>query len=156
VNGTVIPYFAFNDWPECPRAGALFDYGSVCNSSVRVRRLQIDSVNPRELDYQPLKIASDAGGSVINFRVKELYGWVAPIVTQHTYKTSFLSATDFNLMRIRYSEPEYVSKEEWLLLSFNYSNYRFKFQATYSNTTSVIPAFPDQTYELAPSQRFGT
>jgi hypothetical protein len=133
----------------------MYEFGLICNSSVFVRRLQVDSVNPRELDYQRLQLTSDAGVGTAQFRVKEIYGWVLPVVTHHTYKAAFLSQVDFQLMRIRYSEPEYIVPGEWMHLSFNYIDYRYQFQVTYSDSTVKIPAFPDQTYELLPSQRFG-
>ena len=156
VDGAVAPYFGFNNLPECPRAGKLFEYGSVCNSSVRIRRLQIDSVSPKELDYQPLKLTGDYGNANVGFRVKENYGWVAPVVTHHTYKAAFLSQVDFQLMRIRYSEPEYIEPGEWMHLSFNYTSSRYQFLVTYSNTSASVPTVPDPTYNLLPSHPFGT
>lgn len=41
VNGTVLPFWAWNAWPECPqdRIG-MFSLGSVCNPSVRVRTVE--------------------------------------------------------------------------------------------------------------------
>ena len=151
-----MPYYGFNAWPECPQAGAEFEYGLICNSSVQVRRLQIDNVNPSSLDFQVLQLVSAAGNGTIGFLPKEIYGWVVPVVNTHAYKTSFLSLSDWQSMRIRYSEPEYVIPGEWMELSFNYSNYRYAFTVTYSDTSAVIPAFPDQSYALLPTQRFGT
>ncbi len=53
ANGWVTPYYAWNMWaPSCSRRGSEFDYGIVCDSSVVMRRLQFDYVNPRELDFQ--------------------------------------------------------------------------------------------------------
>jgi len=155
-NSTVTPFYAFNNWPECPQAGSLFEYGLVCNSSVQVRRLQIDGVNPRELDFQVLQLKSDAGNGTIRFRPKESYGWVGPVVNSHRYKASFISLVDWESMKIRYSEPEYVLPGEWMELSYNYTDYRYRFSVTYSDTASEVPAFPDQTYSLASTQRFGT
>ena len=58
-------------------------------------------------------------------------------------------------MRVRYSEPEYVFPGEWMYLSFNYTDYRYKFSVAYSDTTTAIASFPDQSYTLLPSQHFG-
>eukprot|EP00048_Salpingoeca_helianthica_P015090 m.224971 g.224971 ORF g.224971 m.224971 type:complete len:4030 (+) comp16594_c0_seq1:296-12385(+) len=156
VGGTVTPFYGFNAWPECPRGGAMFKDGLVCNSSVQVRRLQLDAVDPRELDFQVIRLTSGAGSGTVRFRPKESYGWVIPIVNGHEYKTSFVSLVDWERMRIRYSEPEYVIRGEWTTLSYSYIDYRYTFDVFYSDTTRKIASFPDQSYSLLPTHNWGT
>jgi hypothetical protein len=55
VNGTTSPFTGFNNWPsECEQKSLLLDSGIVCNYPVRLRRLQIDGVDPREVDCSEL------------------------------------------------------------------------------------------------------
>ncbi len=53
VNGWATPYYQWNEWaPACTRRDSVYDNGIVCDGSVVVRRLQVDSVSPRELDFR--------------------------------------------------------------------------------------------------------
>ena len=62
VNGTVLPFWGWNNWPECPRdTVGTFGFGSVCDPTVQVRRLVIDSVSPSNLYGLNLNISSSAG-----------------------------------------------------------------------------------------------
>ncbi len=52
ANGWVTPYYRWNEFtPACTRQDSVYDRGLVCDDSVVVRRLQLDYVNPRELDF---------------------------------------------------------------------------------------------------------
>ena len=84
VNGSVTAYHKFNTWSDddvcTEKYGSRFSGGTVCNGSVRVRKLFIDHVNPEELDSEPIflkksrqqKVASKVveGG----FEMKEEFG----------------------------------------------------------------------------------
>jgi hypothetical protein len=64
----------------CSRAGVPLDQGIVCDASETVRRVSIDGVNPRELDFRYLAVRSAAGIGAVRFQPKETYGWVFPLV----------------------------------------------------------------------------
>jgi len=140
-NGTVTPYYAFNEVPGCERRGELYDYGLVCNSSVFPRRLQIYNVEPEELDFQDLVVTNPYGlQDVIFFEDKEFYGWCIPIMRNNWFKIKWASPVDFQMMTIRYSEPEYVEYhgwDEWLGTRFIYTDHREFFEVT--NDGSVMP-----------------
>lgn len=132
VNGTVTPYYAYNDWPECPRdvsAARTFDGGTVCDGSTRVRRIQIDNVAPGELYWLNMaitqwNISRDAGAAPVAsydtwpagrvdymlFRPKETYGWVFALVTGRRYNFGWQTTMDWQQMVLRYSEPEWISQ----------------------------------------------
>jgi hypothetical protein len=52
ANGWLTPFFRWNAWaPACVRQGITYDNGLLCDNTVVVRRLQLDYVNPRQLDF---------------------------------------------------------------------------------------------------------
>jgi hypothetical protein len=112
-NSTVLPYWAFNNWPECPRdAVGTFAYGTVCNSSVAVRRVVIDAVNPTQLYGLNMNITSSVGSARLQWRPKEEYGWAVPMVNQHNYRMGWQpSLMDIVAMDIRYSNAMYLPQE---------------------------------------------
>jgi hypothetical protein len=130
--GWVLPRYRFNDWPECPPdTSGVFSGGSVCTAAVQVRRLQIDGVLPRELDFQTLNVSSTAGFDDVTFRPKEFYGWAAPVVNRRWYGVRFKSAVDWRTLRLRYSEPEYIVPGEWTGTTWSWIDYRHRIRATY-------------------------
>lgn len=138
VNGTATPFYGWNLYPgTCEKAGIAHDFGIVCDGSVRVRRLQIDGVQPRELDFVRMHIGQfnhSERNDTIAFRPREFYGWAVPIVNQNSYFTSFVSLVDFRQMQIRYSEPQYLEgSTEFLELVWNYTDYRWAFDVQYAN-----------------------
>jgi len=156
VNGTAAPFYAFNNFPECPRAGPELSLATLCGASTPLRRLQIDGVGPGQMDLTPFLLASAAGNDTTAFRTTELYGWAAPIVANKPYDASFRTMADWTSMRLRYSEPELVTPGEWLQLSFNYSLTRYAFTTRYSDTATSVYNFPDESSALSSSQPFGT
>jgi hypothetical protein len=155
VNGSVSPFFAFNQWPECVANLTMFDGGIACDGSVRTRRLQVDNVDPAALDFLQMRITSSVGTGVINYLPKEISGWVAPVVTHHGYNNSFISPIDWLTMRIRYSEPTLVDMpNEWMQIGWNYTNYRYSYDVKTSAGNSVLPVTPIDS--LSVSDKFGT
>ena len=76
AGASVTAYHAFNEWEECPRADDTFSKGLVCNSSVRVRKLQIPvDVNVPKV-YAPV---TNTGRGVFLKKSKMIdpYGFVA-------------------------------------------------------------------------------
>lgn len=62
VNGTVLPFWGWNNWTECPRdSTGRYSFGSVCRPAVQVRRIVIDNVAPGNLYGLNLAISSAAG-----------------------------------------------------------------------------------------------
>ena len=52
-NGWVSPYYAFNNHAgPCSRRGVEYDMGIVCDGTVVMRRLQVDDVEPWQLDFR--------------------------------------------------------------------------------------------------------
>ena len=52
ANGWTTPYYKWNEWaPACSRQSTTYDNGLVCDNSVVIRRLQINSVLPSTLDF---------------------------------------------------------------------------------------------------------
>ncbi len=65
--------------------------------SLQVRRLSIDGVNPRELDFRGMAVVSSAGAGVVQFRPRESYGWVTPLVMRRTYAMFFKAVPEFQV-----------------------------------------------------------
>ena len=159
-NGWITPYYHWNDWTgPCTHQGAAYDNGIVCDNTTAVRRLQIDQLQPYQLDQQvrvhalceyrsllrierhrfvfPLALTlwlqyiildSAAGSDRIPFLPLEIYGYVVPVVVERSYNFRFTSLIDWQSVRIRYSEPEYVQPTEWLQLSTNFTDYRLEYE----------------------------
>jgi hypothetical protein len=144
VNGTATPYRGYHVVPGvCERSDETHDAGIVCDNTVRVRRLQIDDVEPKQLDFRPMHIAqSDAPeyNDTQGFRPKEFYGWAIPLVTDRAYDLGIVSLVDLRQLRIRYSEPEYITEAEHVQLTFNYTDYRYAFGVSSSVLAEDIPA----------------
>jgi hypothetical protein len=135
ASGTATPYYGFNEWtPTCTRQGLALDSGLLCDASVRVRRVQIDGVNPREMDFKWAAISSDAGRGRIRFLPKEIYGWVIPMVNQRAYNLTWETLIDWRTLSLRYSEPEYVAEfpGDWTRFTLNYTDYRFNYLVQYN------------------------
>jgi hypothetical protein len=51
--GYTMPFYAYNNWPECPqdRVGT-FSRGSVCTSAAIVRKVSTDLILPVQLNFQ--------------------------------------------------------------------------------------------------------
>ena len=71
------------------------------------------------------------------FQPKEIYGWVSPVVTGKLYDGSMRRfdndrpyGVDFNWMRMRYSDPAYVSTDdnEWVMWSVNRTYYAHRYE----------------------------
>jgi hypothetical protein len=167
---TVLPFFAFNSWPECARdGGAVFTAGHVCSAAVVVRRLQLDGVQPWVLDFKNLNVSSAAGTDVVRFRPKEAYGWVAPVVTNKApaaaasdnkfYTLGFMQSpwlSDWQTLNLRYSEPDYVAPGEWTRLTFGFTDQRFRNRVRYQKLASrEVPALPVGRLP-GPGDAFGT
>lgn len=151
ANGWASPYYRWNEWVSaCTHRDITYDNGIVCDNTVAMRRLQVNFVNPRELDFQSMIIDSVAGTDVMPFRPKEIYGWVAPVVTNKDYQLRFQSLVDWQTMTIRYSEPEYVSTGEYLMLSTTFTDFRLFYQVLYNSNqnrewlTDRLPTPTDQ------------
>ena len=72
-----MPYYAFNDVAGCVRQdAAVFDSGLVCDPSIKIRRLQIDGVEPKQLDFVDIELLNMNTGlsDSIGFRFMEIYG----------------------------------------------------------------------------------
>ena len=134
--GTVMPFYAFNKWPECVRDstpnGALGG-GLVCSDSVVVRRLSLDNHVPASLDFVNLNISSSAGADVVKFRPGETYGWAWPMVvarrsndSRRDYSVLFQSLSDWQMFNLRYSEPDYIAPGEWSRLAFSWWGSRYR------------------------------
>lgn len=132
--GTVTPYYSFNDWEECEQRGSELDDGLLCDASVRVRRLEIDGVEPNEMDWKHIVMSTPHGTDNFRFHPKEFYGWAVPVVAKKQVEVTWDTLIDWREMNTRWSLPEYV--EEWdngeyALLTFNYTDYRFGFFTTH-------------------------
>ena len=161
VNGTVLHYWGWNDWPNCPRdTVGTYDYGTVCDGSVQVRRLVIDAVQPGNLYGLNILISSDAGSGSLPWRPKEEYGWVAPVVNTHNYVMRWDSQTDWYQMDIKYSNPAYLdsSSDEWTSLTWPYIDKRYGEQVSYygSYPYELIPSKALANETVSPSDAFGT
>ena len=174
-----MPYYAFNNWPECSRdVGGALGGGHVCTSAVTVRRMQMDNAKPvAQLQFKNINVSSPVGSDVILFRPKEIYGWAWPAVTNAApapsasgpkdYSIGFQSApwlVDWLGLNLRYSEPDYVVPGEWTRLSFSWiaSRYRNRvwFQQRVNAPGAEVPALPvgaDGSQTLpGPLSLFGT
>ena len=155
VNGSTTPYYAFNNDAACVRGNATFENGTVCDGSKRIRRLQVDSATPRDLDFTLMNLKSSGGNATVAFRPKEIYGWTMPVVIGRKYNMSMVSAVDWQTLRLRYSEVPYVDNTEWLQLAMPYYDTRVDYAVTNSATGAAIGAVDIGT-ELSPAEPFGT
>jgi hypothetical protein len=107
----------------------------------QVRRLAIDGVNPRELDFRALAVVSSAGAGTVQFRPREEYGWVTPVVMRRVYSLYFKAVPDFQAMRVKVGEPEYMGPGEWVELRVNFTNKRsyYKTAIAAANGSFVVP-----------------
>jgi hypothetical protein len=162
-NGTAMPFFTFNNFTGPCRTDTVgtYDKGIVCDGTVRVRRVQIDNTQPKTLDGVNLNVTSSAGSQVVQFRPKETYGWVYPAVTERRFTNTFVSLSDWQQMRIRYSEHAYFASRtnEWMSVTFPYIDYRYYFRVLYSSGQRA--SLPLQTsgsmaVALGPEHDFGT
>lgn len=143
-NTTVVPYWGWNNAPECPRdMVGTYQYGHVCNSSVQVRRIQIDNVLPSNLYWMNMNVSSNFGWSALPFRPKEIYGWVYPAVNRYWYKHGFIgSLSDWRTVSIRYSEPEYLLSDDWTGSTWTWIDYRYSNLVSYGPSQLTRPFLP--------------
>ncbi len=71
------------------------------------------------------------------FRTKETYGWVLPVVANSTYTFWFNSSFNWLTATFRYSELPWVTPNEFLMLSTNFSTYRYQYRTRYNNLATV-------------------
>ena len=219
--GTALPYYNFNEWDgHCARdvdafASGWAGGGMVCNSSVRVRRLQIMDHLPRELDRKAISFKKseitgvdengteiDRFGRVdwnkyhrtgalyegdclsgnhgdswteldfsgcdvqdhldwINYRVcnSDFSGWAVPMVTHHDYYADVDWHIDFQRMKMRWSEPFYLTESynrplssevaedpESVMIRWPYVDYRYRYRVNYAgdfNTGAEVQWYDD-------------
>ncbi len=140
ANGWLTPFYKWNQFePACTRGDTTYDSGIVCDNSVVVRRLQVDYVEPRELDFKLLVLNSTAGVDSMRFRVKEFYGWALPLVAERNYQFWFNSLVDWRNARVRYSEPVYVGGSEWVGLGTNFTDFRLNYEVLYGSAQEWRP-----------------
>jgi len=156
VNGSVTYARDFNKWAECSvdTTGEL-DFGIKCDASVRIRRMQFDGVTPQEMDFlyiaatqangpgqiSAIPAGQVAGRSTVPFLVKEIYGWVLPMVTSHWYDLTWVTRMDWRTLRIRHSDPDLVrylgvpgqAESEFMGFNLNYTDYRYNFAVVSSD-----------------------
>ena len=62
------------------------------------------------------------------------------MVTHHQYNMSFISPIDWTTMQLRYSEPSYIDlPDESVRLAWNYTNYRYGYDVSYSANGRNVP-----------------
>lgn len=157
VNGTAMAFWAFNNWPQCPRDTAgTYSGGIVCDGTVQARRMHLDNVLPSQLYWLNLNISSRAGSALLQFRPRETYGWSWPLVIARDYSVSFVSTgqIDWRQLRLRYSVPEYVLPTDWLRLSWSWIDYRYRNRVLYAG--SEVPALPVGATAPQPTHAIGT
>lgn len=81
------------------------------NSSIRIRRMQIDNVSPSQLSYTDIRIFTTVGNSEFYFLPLDTYGWVFPVITgnNHTYRLEWTdSGISAYTLRYTYSREAYL------------------------------------------------
>jgi hypothetical protein len=78
----------------------------------------------------------------------------------------WVSLIDWQTMRIRYSEPDYINEGEWTALTFDWIDYRYRNKVVYpaslsgppadANSLSVRPELPAGQYVVPVDAPFGT
>ena len=69
--------------------------GSVCNSTMRFRRLAWNGISPKSLDYRRALLTNEAGTSRISWefmRVTHNSGWMATVILGQNYNFSYVNA----------------------------------------------------------------
>jgi hypothetical protein len=84
------------------------------------------SMSPSRLDFQTMMLNSPFGADGMRFRPKEFYGWAIPVVMNNTYNFFVNSTFEWTLGTFRLSEPTWVTPNEWLMLSTNFTSYRYQ------------------------------
>jgi hypothetical protein len=137
ANGTVTPFYAWNQWPECPRdLAGTYSFGIVCDGTTRARRISIDYHAPSVLDWITMNISSAAGFDDATFRPKETYGWVFIVINSHSYNPKWKSLVDWQRFRMTYSNVAYVNPGEFTSFTFNWIDYRYRNQLIYGDTNA--------------------
>jgi len=168
TGGWLTPYWAFNvHAPACRHTGRRqdggdglkYDGGIVCDDSVVVRRMQMDSFSPNELQHQALAVTSPGIGTQdVTYREKEIGGWVFPAVAGKDYSLFFRSPIDWRQYDMRYSEPVYVGSHaarhggavaEHVRLHTNWTDYRDHIEVHYPTR----PAADTYATERLPTDR---
>ena len=144
VNGSLTPSYGFNVNPHCKPGYA----GLVCDASVRVRRLVVMPTSSPIVNAFLLVTSFDSTGALMGTDTLPYYpadfsGWVVPVVTGYTYSFNFTvggTSLDFSVLDLSYSTPSIVqynslgAANEWVLLKFPYSTYRWEFEVDYPGT----------------------
>ena len=92
-NSYVLQWYDFNAWsPHCSRLPAEGYGDSMLCVNTTVRRVEIDYVTPNQVDFTDLRIFGGNRSSELYFLPMDIYGWVAPLVTGHTYSLEWTDA----------------------------------------------------------------
>ena len=114
----------------------------------------MDAFEPAySLQWQSLNVSSSAGFDLLPYRPKDFAGWSFPIVGNHLFDVKFArTLSDWQKLRIRYSEPAYMDygwqpllpAKEWALPRFSWIDYRYRNMVRYGSalTDAEIPALP--------------
>lgn len=162
-NGMTTPYYAFNNHPGdgCTRDTTwTFKNGTVCDGRHPIRRLQVDAVDPvGSFQWQNINITTSAGWDRVQYRPKEIAGWTAPVVVNRGVNITWLGTlSDWQKVRLRYSEPEYVTSDsEFMLAGLSWVDYRWRVSARYGSGLSdpEIPSLPPGAASDPTSDVFG-
>jgi hypothetical protein len=114
ANTMIVQYYPHNEWPECHVPDpAVYDQSLMCNPGVRIRRLGIDNVYPNQLSYTDVTVESSAGTTNdIFFLPMEIYGWVTPVVNNHTYSFTYVDAgISAYQWRLEYGRDAYLFEQ---------------------------------------------
>jgi hypothetical protein len=93
ANSYLLKWYPFNAWSSsCYRVEpTMYDDSMVCVNTT-VRRLEIDFVKPNQVDFTDLLITGGEHSDEIYFLPKNIYGWVIPLVMNHTYRLNWRDA----------------------------------------------------------------
>ena len=148
ANSSVTPY---RKWLNLSSGCAVdtvgtFSHGVVCNAANRVRRLQINNYAPFSLlQGTNINVTSAAGWGPMMWRAREVDGWVLPAVANSSFALNWPSVlSDWQMLTLRYSEPEYVAivPGEFLVLNFSWVEYRYRTQVKYGASNIDVPSLP--------------
>jgi len=115
-----------------------FQGGIICDSSVTIRRVQIDQYLPNELAGVGLGVMQAEGKytndneHTVPFVYKEIAGWVLPLVSRRWVLAWFANTPiDWRQLQIRYAEPAYIQslaqpEKDWVGMTFNWTDSRYR------------------------------
>eukprot|EP00595_Chromulina_sp_UTEXLB2642_P001523 CAMPEP_0196766926 /NCGR_PEP_ID=MMETSP1095-20130614/32902_1 /TAXON_ID=96789 ORGANISM="Chromulina nebulosa, Strain UTEXLB2642" /NCGR_SAMPLE_ID=MMETSP1095 /ASSEMBLY_ACC=CAM_ASM_000446 /LENGTH=2258 /DNA_ID=CAMNT_0042131985 /DNA_START=2674 /DNA_END=9450 /DNA_ORIENTATION=- len=172
--GGMISYFySYNLWTDhCFQPDSLiYDYSIICDNTSYIRRMTLDAFTPSSLAYYSLTISSAVGFDFIPFLPRDIYGWVFPIVENHSYQLSWsIALTSASSFSLNFAHSPYLKESydlgrnesiqiiyqpyswDYIAVDFVNSFYQKSFWVSTNKTVSLQGRMGDSYYNTNTSE----